>query len=78
MIYSQPTYLFCFCRYEDLVKNFSVDYAPGGATQNSIRIAQVRKELQCIILTSLWQEDGSWAQLPCWEIGPGSSYELPC
>jgi len=29
------------CRCEEMVKQFNVDYVPGGATQNTIRIAQV-------------------------------------
>ena len=30
-----------FCRYDDLTERFSVEYVPGGATQNTTRIAQV-------------------------------------
>lgn len=33
--------LICKTRYQDLVDNFKVDYLPGGATQNSLRVAQV-------------------------------------
>lgn len=29
------------CRFEELVKKFKVEYHAGGATQNSIKIAQV-------------------------------------
>lgn len=29
------------CRCDDMVKSYSVTYVPGGATQNTIRIAQV-------------------------------------
>ena len=28
------------CSYDELVKNFPVEYIAGGATQNSIRVAQ--------------------------------------
>ena len=33
-------YLFV-CRFDELVKKFKVEYHAGGATQNSIKIAQV-------------------------------------
>ena len=33
-------YLFVFS-YKELVDKFNVEYIPGGATQNSIRVAQV-------------------------------------
>lgn len=29
------------CRFEELVKKFKVEYHAGGATQNSIKVAQV-------------------------------------
>ena len=32
------------CRFEELVKKFKVEYHAGGATQNSIKIAQVSHE----------------------------------
>lgn len=32
----------CLRRFEELVKKFKVEYHAGGATQNSIKIAQVR------------------------------------
>ena len=31
-------------RYEDMVKKFDVEYVPGGATQNSIKVAQVKMD----------------------------------
>lgn len=34
-------------RCDDMVKNFSVTYVPGGATQNTIRIAQVVNYHNC-------------------------------
>ena len=35
----------CIDRCEEMVKQFNVDYVPGGATQNTIRIAQVRLQI---------------------------------
>jgi len=34
-------FLFLFFRFEEIVKKFKVEYHAGGATQNSIKVAQV-------------------------------------
>ena len=31
-----------YCRYDEMCEKYKVDYVPGGATQNSVRVAQVR------------------------------------
>lgn len=39
--------------YKEMVDKFNVEYIPGGATQNSMRVAQVSK---CNIISLLCQE----------------------
>ena len=39
--------------YKEMVDKFTVEYIPGGATQNSMRVAQVSK---CNIISLLCQE----------------------
>lgn len=46
------------CRFDELVKKFKVEYHAGGATQNSIKIAQVgaRKHTSCFPRHRCWSE----------------------
>ena len=41
--------------YKEMVDKFNVEYIPGGATQNSMRVAQVSK-CNIIVISLLCQE----------------------
>lgn len=52
-------------RFDELVKNFKVEYHAGGATQNSIKIAQVRHAHICFVKSF-------------WKYGPRMSIVMNC
>jgi hypothetical protein len=50
--------------YEELVEKFDVDYVAGGATQNSIRVAQWMLQVRISTAPTL-----AWEEAPCCAVG---------
>ena len=46
--------------YKEMVDKFNVEYIPGGATQNSMRVAQVSKLMYYNFLTLPMETNKKW------------------